>query len=58
LANGGQTVDRPPPRRGQHSVEVLKSLGWSVNEIDELIATGVVGVSNSDTGNLPEEKCR
>ncbi|SMF41417.1 Crotonobetainyl-CoA:carnitine CoA-transferase CaiB [Tistlia consotensis] len=51
LANGGQALDRPPPRRGQHSVEVLESLGCSVEEIDRLIAAGVVGVSR--TGETP-----
>ncbi len=46
LAQGGQTVDRPPPQRGQHSIEVLKSLGCSAEEIDALIAAGAVGVSD------------
>lgn len=44
LTKGGQTVDRPPPQRGQHSIEVLKSLGYLAQEIDELIAIGAVGV--------------
>ena len=43
LANGGQTVDRPPPQRGQHSIEVLKTLGYSAQEIDDFIAIGAVG---------------
>jgi len=54
LANGGQTVDRPPPRRGQHSIEVLESLGFSADEIDEFIAAGAVGVSESASENAPE----
>jgi CoA:oxalate CoA-transferase len=55
LASGGQTIDRPPPQRGQHTVEVLKSLGYSVKEINELIVTEVVGVSDAETGLSPEE---
>jgi CoA:oxalate CoA-transferase len=50
LADGGQNVDRPPPQRGQHSVELLKSLGYSAEDIDELIITKVVGVSEAETG--------
>ena len=55
MANGGQTVDRPPPRRGQHSIELLKSLGFSAKEIDELVAAGVVGVCDAGAGNSSEE---
>jgi len=47
LAAGGQAVDRPPPRRGEHSVDVLTSLGCTAEEIDRLIAAGVVGVCDS-----------
>jgi CoA:oxalate CoA-transferase len=46
LADGGQTVDRAPPRRGQHSVEVLESLGCSAREIDALVVAGAVGVGD------------
>ena len=55
LANGGQTVDRPPPRRGQHSIEVLESIGCSAEEIEELVAAGVIGACESGTGNTPEK---
>lgn len=55
LANGGQTVDRPPPQRGQHTVEMLNSLGYAAAEIDELIAAGAVGVHDREAGNAPEE---
>jgi len=44
LADGGQAVDRPPPRRGEHSVEVLRSLGRTEAEIRALVEAGVVGV--------------
>jgi CoA:oxalate CoA-transferase len=46
LANGGQAVERAPPRRGQHSIEVLKSLDCSTKEIDALVAAGAVGLSD------------
>ncbi len=36
------TPRRPPPKTGQHTSELLESLGYSVKEIDELRATGAV----------------
>lgn len=43
LAHGGQRIDRPPPRRGEHSAEVLAAAGYSPTEIEALVAAGVVG---------------
>jgi CoA:oxalate CoA-transferase len=43
LAHGGQRIDRPPPRRGEHSAEILAAAGYSPVEIDALVASGVVG---------------
>ncbi len=41
----GTPVDKPrgAPRLGEHSVEVLESLGFDTQEIAQLIADGVVG---------------
>jgi crotonobetainyl-CoA:carnitine CoA-transferase CaiB-like acyl-CoA transferase len=33
-------VDRPPPRLGEHSLEVLREAGLTPAEIDRLIAEG------------------
>jgi crotonobetainyl-CoA:carnitine CoA-transferase CaiB-like acyl-CoA transferase len=42
LARDGAAVDRPPPRLGQHTDEVLKSVGDSAGEIAALRAAGAV----------------
>ncbi len=43
MAHGGQRIDRPPPRRGEHSAEILASVGYAPGQIDALVAAGVVG---------------
>jgi alpha-methylacyl-CoA racemase len=37
------TIDRPPPRAGQHTDEVLGDWGLEQSHIDELRATGAIG---------------
>lgn len=44
MACGGQRIDRPPPRRGEQSIEILESIGYKVERINELVAAGIVGV--------------
>ncbi len=41
-AHGGPKIDRPPPRMGEHTDEVLGELGLNEAEIGELRASGVV----------------
>jgi crotonobetainyl-CoA:carnitine CoA-transferase CaiB-like acyl-CoA transferase len=41
----GPEALRPPPTLGQHSREVLASVGISDTDADALIAEGVIGVS-------------
>jgi len=38
----GHTVYSPAPDFGQHSVDVLRELGWPDDQINELIATNVI----------------
>ena len=38
------SVHRLPPRLGEHSVEVLRELGYDASGIDDLVAGGAVGV--------------
>lgn len=38
----GHTVYSPAPDFGQHSVDVLRELGWPEDQINELIATNVI----------------
>jgi crotonobetainyl-CoA:carnitine CoA-transferase CaiB-like acyl-CoA transferase len=42
FADGGPSIETPPPRLGQHNDEVLASLGYSKAEIATLRAEGVI----------------
>ena len=42
FAHGGPRVDAPPPRVGQHNEEVLRSLGFSPEDIRGLREEGVI----------------
>lgn len=42
FAHGSPAVDRPPPRMGEHTDEVLGELGYSDDEVAELRRTGAV----------------
>ncbi len=37
------TIDRPPPLVGQHTREILRDIGMTVDEIDAIIAAGAAG---------------
>ena len=37
---------RPAPKLGEHSVEILEQHGFSSDDIERLVAAGVVGVSS------------
>jgi len=39
---GKQTVRTPPPRLGEHSIDVLKGFGFSENECATLVGSGAV----------------
>lgn len=41
-AHNGPKIDRPPPRMGEHTDEVLEELGMDNDEIAELRAAGVI----------------
>lgn len=43
FTNSTLSVERPSPRLGEHSEEVLKSLGYSANRIKELFANDTIG---------------
>ncbi len=47
MACGGQQIDRPPPRRGEQSVEILKAIGYKIERINELVSAGIVGTGKS-----------
>jgi len=42
FAHGGPSIETPPPRLGQHTDEVLASLGYSKADIAALRAEGVI----------------
>ncbi len=42
FAHGGPKLDRPPPRVGEHTEEVLAELGLGAEEIADLKSTGTV----------------
>ncbi len=42
FADGGPSIETPPPRLGQHTEEVLGSLGYSRSEIDRLREDGAI----------------
>jgi len=46
---GGNTVRSHPPLFGEHSEDVLKTFGFSSEEVSSLIASGVVRVSEQET---------
>lgn len=39
-------IAAPPPRLGQHSADVLRALGFTATEIDQLAAKGIVGLDS------------
>jgi len=47
--NGGHDADGPPPLLGEHSNEILKSLGYSDFEISNLIEIGITAVPDQST---------
>jgi alpha-methylacyl-CoA racemase len=42
FAEGGPSIETPPPRPGQHTEEVLAELGYSPAEIAGLRAGGAI----------------
>lgn len=40
--HNGPAIDRPPPRLGEHNVEVLEMLGFGAGEIDKMRADGTI----------------
>ncbi len=48
MAEGGQHIDRAPPRRGEHTAEILRSVGFDDTQIAELAADGVVKMAEKN----------
>jgi len=42
FADGGPSIETPPPRLGQHTDEVLARLGYSKDDIVKLRAEGAI----------------
>ena len=42
FADGGPSIETPPPRLGQHTEEVLPSLGYAKTEIAHLREAGAI----------------
>src|SRR5580698_9431917 len=42
LAHGGGSIDRPPPRIGEHNAEILAEAGYTTTEITAFAEEGVV----------------
>ncbi|MFN8637485.1 MAG: CaiB/BaiF CoA-transferase family protein [Chloroflexota bacterium] len=47
-------VTRPAPTLGQHSIQVLVELGYSLEEIEELREAGVIYASGDEHGNYAD----
>jgi crotonobetainyl-CoA:carnitine CoA-transferase CaiB-like acyl-CoA transferase len=48
LAHGGARIDSPPPRFGEHNEQVLRELGYSAADIEQLRADKVIGPAPED----------
>ena len=44
MAHGSSSIDRPPPKLGQHNEELLRELGYADAEIDSLRQAGVTAI--------------
>ena len=56
MDHGGPSVERLPPRIGEHSEEVLGGLGYSAAQIEALVADGVTRLGNRDGGKRIEKQ--
>jgi crotonobetainyl-CoA:carnitine CoA-transferase CaiB-like acyl-CoA transferase len=52
----GPSVERLPPRIGEHSEEVLGGLGYTAAQIDALVTAGVTRLGNRDGGRRIEKQ--
>ncbi len=46
LDHGGPEIARPAPMLGEHSVEILRELGYAPAAIEALVASGVTKVAD------------